>query len=130
MKNVRRTSLLAAGLLIAYLMIAGPGVARATGQCLDTPTGETAIIFNNGSSYQVTFFVDWVAMQALPTHTVSREFTIASGPHLLIGQVQTGEETTRWVFSEGNFPAGKVCTWTFTDADVQNTEKKGYGYGG
>ena len=106
------------------MIIAG---AAAEGQCIDSPTGTTGVVFNNASSYQITFYIDWIEMQTLVSHTVSKVIPIPSGTHLLSARAVTTDSNELWVFSENDFPPGKIYTWTVTvtdtDSDSQTNNK-------
>ena len=83
-------------------------------QCLESPTGETAVGLRNASSHFLIFYIDDVNKGGVPPGDQSVDFFVWPGEHTLRAEARIGDETlsvTRKVL----IPVGYVCTWTVTD---------------
>ena len=83
-------------------------------QCLESPTGETAVGLRNASSYFLIFYIDDVNEGGVPPAYQSVDFFAWPGEHTLRVELRIGEYTlsvTRKVL----MPVGYVCAWTVTD---------------
>jgi hypothetical protein len=114
--NFSRTSLLA---MVAGLILLGAG-SSARGQCVLSPTGETAVRFKNVSSYRLTFRVDEDRTVTTPAGRQSVDLAISPGEHALFARASSGEElaASRAVV----IVEGMVCTWTVTDPESEARE--------
>lgn len=83
-------------------------------QCVDHPDDKTAVVFNNESSYDLTFFVDGDEKAMVRSRAVSDEWEIAPGDHLLRARAVLRGKAF-WVATVNEVPKGQVCTWTVND---------------
>ena len=88
-------------------------------QCLESPTGETAVGLRNASSHFLIFYIDDVNKGGVPPGDQSVDFSVWPGEHTLRAEARMGDETlsvTRKVL----ISFGYVCTWTVTDPPRAN----------
>ena len=114
--NFSRTSLL---VIVAGLILLGVA-SSARGQCVVSPTGETAVRFKNASSYPLAFRVDEDRTVTTPAGRQSIDLAISAGDHALFARASSGEELTAsraLVIVEG-----MVCTWTVIDPESEALE--------
>jgi|ERR1043165_3053075 hypothetical protein len=110
---VRRALLwLLLAVLACVLLLAAAEVASA--QCVQNPTGETAVGLQNQSSYYLLFFIDGVRMDGVPSGDRSIYFVVEAGEHVLRAEAVINGETVSAI-RKADIPEGKVCTWTVTD---------------
>lgn len=86
----------------------------APAQCVESPTGETAIGLRNASSHFLIFYIDDVNKGGVPPGDQSVDFFVWAGEHTLRAEARVGDETlsvTRKIL----ISFGYVCTWTVTD---------------
>ena len=97
--------------IAAYPML----IQVASAQCLENPGKNTAIKFNNETSFDLTFFIDEDEKGAVvASGSESIEFQVEPGEHLLRARASLSGETL-WVWTVNEIPAGHVCRWTVTD---------------
>ena len=99
------------GLACALLLVA---VQTASAQCVPNPTGETAVGLKNASSYYLTFYIDGVRKDAVPSGDRSVDFVVTPGEHTLRAEATINGETSSATHT-GEVPKGHVCTWIITD---------------
>jgi hypothetical protein len=110
---VRRALLwLLMAVLACVLLLAAAEVASA--QCVQNPTGETAVGLQNQSSYYLLFFIDGVRMDGVPSGDRSVFFVVDAGEHVLRAEAVINGETVSAI-RKADIPEGNVCTWTVTD---------------
>lgn len=112
-KNKTLTRCFGLPFLIAALVIL-LSAETAPAQCVESPTGETAVGLNNASSHFLIFYIDDVNKGGVPAGDRSVDFFVWPGEHTLRAEARVGDETlsvTRKVL----IPVGYVCTWTVTD---------------
>ena len=86
----------------------------ASAQCFANPTGETSVGLKNASSYYLTFYIDGVRKDGVPSGDRSVDFPVTPGEHTLRADAVVGGETvstSRTVM----ITSGGVCTWTVTN---------------
>ena len=89
-------------------------VRTAAAQCVANPTGETAVGLKNASSYYLTFYIDGVRKDGVPSGDRSVDFVVTPGEHVLYAEATVKGETST-VSTTREIPRGHVCTWTVTD---------------
>lgn len=112
------TRLFPLSFLVAALAILLSAQA-ASAQCVESPTGETAVGLRNASSHFLVFYLDDVNKGGVPPGDQSVDFFVWPGEHTLRAEARIGDETlsvTRKVL----IPVGYVCTWTVTDPQKTN----------
>lgn len=105
------------------LVVIGAGVIALTAvfaqtipaQCVEHPEKKTALVFDNQTSFDLTFFVDEDEKGvSVASRTASNELEVEPGEHLLRARaVVKGQSVWVWIINE--VPAGHLCTWTITD---------------
>lgn len=96
-------------------------VQTASAQCLEGPTGETAVGLRNASSLFLIFYIDDVNKGGVPPGDRSVDYLVWPGEHTLRAEARIGDETltvTRKVL----VPVGYVCTWTVTDPQKSESQ--------
>lgn len=99
-------------LIAAFAILLSAQAAPA--QCLESPSGETAVGLRNASSQFLIFYIDDLNKGGVPPGDQSVDFFVWPGEHTLRAEARIGDETlsvTRKVL----VPVGYVCTWTVTD---------------
>jgi hypothetical protein len=115
---------LLAALLFVILLLAAAEVASA--QCVQNPTGETAVGLKNESSYYLLFFIDEARMDGVPSGDRSIYFVVSPGEHALRAEAVIGTDTVN-AYRKADIPEGYVCTWTVTDPPPSATAaRKGF----
>lgn len=98
-------------ILIMLLLIS---YSAAAGQCIQNPTGETAVGLQNDSSYYLIFYIDGERKDAVPAGDRSVDFIVPPGEHTLMASALVQGETIS-VSRTANFSGTNICTWTVTD---------------
>ncbi len=88
-------------------------------QCVDHPEKKTALVFNNESSYVLTFFIDDDEKTVLQSREVSVEWEVEPGDHLLRARAIVRGKSF-WVAIVNEVVKGQICTWTVADPDGQS----------
>lgn len=104
------------GLITSVLV--GCFVEVISGQCVDHPDNKTALVFNNESSYDLTFYVDDDEKATVRSRTMSGELEVEPGDHFLRARAIVRGRAF-WVAVVNEVTKGKVCTWTVDDPDGQ-----------
>lgn len=105
---------------IAVFLIFGGAVFA---QCVQSQDGKTALKFSNESSYELTFFIDNDEKVTLSQKTISAEFPVEPGDHILRARAMIAG-VAMWVYTGNEVPEGNVCTWTIEDPP-KGEEKSG-----
>ena len=114
--SLSRTSFL---VMVAAVILLGVA-SGARGQCVVSPTGETAVRVKNASSYLLTFSVDENNKVDIRAGQKSIDFAISPGEHELLVRASSGEVLT--ASRALTMVEGMVCTWTVTDPDSEAPE--------
>jgi hypothetical protein len=91
--------------------------AMASAQCVQNPTGETAVGLQNDSSFYLTFYIDGVNKGGVPPGDKSIDFVVSPGEHALRAEALISGEIVS-ATRTATIPEGYVCTWTVTDPPV------------
>lgn len=89
----------------------------ASAQCVPNPTNETAVGLKNASSYYLTFYIDGERKEGVPPGDRSVDYVVTHGEHTLLAEAVIAGETVS-ASRTADIPEGYVCTWTVTDAPV------------
>jgi hypothetical protein len=108
-------------MLAALFLLALSAVASA--QCVQNPTGETAVGLQNASSYYLIFYIDGVNKGGVPPGDKSVDFVIKPGEHTFRADARIGGETVS-AQRTATIPEGYVCTWTVTDPPPASSVNK------
>jgi hypothetical protein len=101
--------------IVLFIVAAIALVPHISAQCAAHPQGKTALIFNNQSSYELTFYIDDDNQGiTLPAKHASGALDVDDGEHLLRAAAIIDSQEL-WVWAINDVPAGQVCTWTVED---------------
>jgi hypothetical protein len=95
-----------------FVLAIAPVLAKA--QCVNQPSGKSAIAVMNASDYFITFYVDGVKQARVFAQERSLDFSVSPGRHVLMAESIINGETlsaTRTLI----VPAGSICTWNVTN---------------
>jgi hypothetical protein len=98
------------GLILGTLLFAQQGSA----QCVKHPEGHTAVILNNETAYDLTFFIDDVDKGLVIAGGKSPEIIVVPGEHLF-GARAVIQGQGFWVMVVNEVFEGELCTWTLLD---------------
>ena len=102
-----RLLFLAALLILLFLLT----YRVAAAQCIPNPTGETSVGLQNDSRFYLTFHIDGIRKDGVPTGDRSVDFVVTPGEHILLAETVIAGENV--MASRTTFiPKGFVCTWT------------------
>ena len=99
------------GILIATLLVflAMAPNKQVDAQCVDDPSGKTAVKLSNHTQYDLMFGIDDEDKGTVEPGKESPEWEVKPGIHLLIaGAIIDGRAS--WVWTENEVPKGQVCT--------------------
>lgn len=102
-----------AGTLVVLALAAG---AHLTAQCVDDPSGKTAVKLSNQTKHDLVLGIDDENKGMVPSHKESPEWEVEPGNHLLIaGAIVEGRPY--WVWVKNEISKGQICTWTIADPE-------------
>ena len=105
------------------LILAMAASMEFAAQCVDDPSGRTAVILSNQTKYDLVFRIDDDEKGIVPSRKESPEWQIEPGVHTLIAGAII-DSGSYWVWTENEVLKGQVCTWTIEDRkEGSNTEK-------
>jgi hypothetical protein len=83
-------------------------------KCIQHPDGKTAVVLNNETAYELTFFIDDMDRGDVAVAAKSPEIEIIPGEHLF-GARATIQGQSFWVLVINGVTKGQLCTWTVLD---------------
>jgi hypothetical protein len=104
-----------AAIALAFFVMSAAASARHTvAQCIQHPDGKTAVVLNNETAYELTFFIDDMDRGDVAVAAKSPEIEIIPGEHLF-GARATIQGQSFWVLVINGVTKGQLCTWTVLD---------------
>ena len=123
MKRQIQRTLSAIYISVAFLVFGLAFSAGISAQCVDHPSGKTALKLSNQTKYDLTFGIDDDDKGVVPSRKESPEWEVEPGPHLMIaGALVDGKPV--WVWANNEVPKGQICTWTVEDPQLGVIESK------
>lgn len=113
-KAIQRQAIFSGISIVGFVLLILICAQCVQAQCVKSPNGTTALKFSNESSYDLTFFIDQDEKVTLTPKTVSTEFPVEPGEHILRARAMIAE-VSMWVYTGNEVPEGHVCTWTIDD---------------
>lgn len=110
-------------MMVGFVLALLISMQSVQAQCVKSSDGVTALKFSNESSYDLTFFIDHEEKVTLAPKTVSAEFPVVPGEHILRARVSIAE-VSMWVYAGNEVPEGHVCTWTIDDPNGDRTKSR------
>ena len=96
---------------------------KTAAQCVDNPSGRTAVRLDNQTKYDLVFGIDDDDKGIVPSRRQSPEWDVEPGIHLLIvGTVREGKAV--WVWTNNEVPKGQLCTWIVEDPRPERLQKQ------